>query len=154
MIPAISLSSGCSVGFLRTQPQILPGLQSFSLYSFMLRFFFFQNPPSLTFDFTVAHLQPEGSNDSSDGASLPSLPLPYPMPRGSCFCSAGHSFPLPQKPSQCIICPPASDRNKVWGMHFPLHFISDREAKPAPFLNLMFHIKNNKNRKLPWWSSG
>ena len=110
MISAISLSSGRSVGFLRTQSQILPRtsvLQFILFHASIL--FFFQNPPSLTFNFTVTHLQPEGSNDSSEGASLPSLPLPYPLPRGSCFCSPGQSLPLPQKPSASSVPRPVTE---------------------------------------------
>ena len=109
MISAISLSSGRSVGFLRIQSQKLPRTSVLQFILFHASILFFQNPPSLTFNFTVAHLQPEGSNDSSDGASLPSLPLPYPMPRGSCFCSPGHSFPLPQKPSASSVPWPVAE---------------------------------------------
>ena len=154
MISAISLSSGRSVGFLRTQSQILPrtSVLQFILFHASILFFFSE---STFFDLQLhSHSSPTRRFQWQFWRNLSAQPpTSLPPAQGILLLFSRTELPPPSE-AQCIICPPASDRNKVRGIYFPLHFISDREAKPAPFLNLMLHIKNNKNRKLPWWFSG
>ena len=143
MISATSLSSGCSVGFLRTRLRYCPGLQSFSLHSVHASFLFSQ---SSFFDRRLhSRSSPTRRFQRQFWRSLSAKPpTSSPHAQGILLLFFRTQLSPPSEP-QCITCPPASDRKKVWGIHFPLHFISDREAKPAPiFKTYASHQKQQK----------